>query len=76
MQVTQMASGYSAHYPNVQEVLYYEPGDGEIFIYFDPVLKASKAVTCIDISSLFKEKKAKAIAITNFLAQVRHPNIV
>lgn len=33
-------------------------------------------VTCIDISTLFKEKRAKAIAITNFLGQVRHPNIV
>ncbi len=33
-------------------------------------------VTCIDISTLFREKRAKAIAITNFLGQVKHPNIV
>lgn len=33
-------------------------------------------VTCIDISTLFKEKKAKAINIASFLAQVRHQNVV
>jgi len=32
-----MPSGYSAHYQNIQETLYYEPGDGEIFVYFDNV---------------------------------------
>jgi hypothetical protein len=48
-----MASGYSVHYPNVQEILYFEPGDGEIFVYFDTYSKLSKVVTCIDISTLF-----------------------
>jgi serine/threonine protein kinase len=33
-------------------------------------------VTCIDVSSLFQEKKAKAFAIINFLSQTKHPNIV
>ena len=33
-------------------------------------------VTCIDISSLFKEKRTKAIGIVNFLRQVEHENIV
>lgn len=62
-----MPSGYSAHYQNIQETLYYEPGDGEIFVYYDDVANIQKMVTCIDISTLFKEKRAKAIAITNFL---------
>jgi hypothetical protein len=48
--------------------LYFEPGDGEIFVYFDAKAKISKCVTCIDISTLFKEKRVKAINITNFLA--------
>jgi hypothetical protein len=63
-------------YQNIQEILYFEPNDGEIFIYFDDKAQISKMVTCIDISTLFKEKKAKAINIANFLGQVRHPNIV
>ena len=45
----------------MQEVLYYEEGDGEIFSYFDQELKMLKVVTCIDISSLYQEKKGKAI---------------
>ncbi|CDW78710.1 morn domain repeat containing protein [Stylonychia lemnae] len=76
MQQMRMPSGYSAHYQNIQETLYYEPGDGEIFVYYDDVANLQKMVTCIDISTLFKEKRAKAIAITNFLGQVRNANIV
>ena len=63
----QMPSGYSSNYQNITEVLYFEPGDGEIFIYYDSINKLQKMVTCIDISTLFKEKRAKAIAITDFL---------
>ncbi len=32
-------------------------------------------VTCIDITSLYKEKRGKALAIINFLCQVQHDNI-
>ena len=35
----------------------------------------SKMVTCIDISTLFKEKRTKALTIVNFLAMVKHPNL-
>jgi serine/threonine protein kinase len=71
-----MPSGYSANYQNIQETLYYEAGDGEIFVYYDSVANMQKMVTCIDISTLFKEKRAKAITITKFLGQVRHTNVV
>lgn len=32
-----MPSNYSSGYYNIQEVLYYEPGDGEIFVFYDHV---------------------------------------
>lgn len=57
------------------DVLYFEPGDGEIFVYFDPQTNIPKMVTCIDISTLYKEKRTKAITIVNFLSQVKHPNL-
>jgi hypothetical protein len=59
----------------VQEILYFEQGDGEIFIWADPQASQLKMVTCIDITSLYKEKRGKALAIIKFLCQVQHKNI-
>lgn len=56
--------------------MYFESGDGEIFVYYDPFTKMHKMVTCIDISSLFKEKRTKAISIATFLSQVKHSHLV
>lgn len=61
------AQYYSSSYQNVSEILYFEQGDGEIFVYFDPRSQLSKLVTCIDITSLYKEKRGKAITIIKFL---------
>lgn len=33
-------------------------------------------VTCIDISTLYKEKRGKAISIAHFLCQVKHKNLI
>lgn len=33
-------------------------------------------VTCIDISTLYKEKRGKAISIANFLCQLKHKNLI
>lgn len=32
-------------------------------------------VTCIDITSLYKEKRGKALTIIKFICQVQHANI-
>jgi serine/threonine protein kinase len=69
-------SVYSSYYRNITEVLYYEQNDGEVFIYFDSLQGRKKLVTCIDVSSLFQEKKDKAFAIVDFLSQTKHANMV
>ena len=69
-------SPYSIHFPTKTETLYYDDGDGEIFIFYDATLGINKVMTCIDISTLYKEKRGKAIALANFLCQLKHPNLV
>ena len=65
-------SEYRLYYENILETLYFEPEDGEVFVYFHPKDQQKRLVTCIDISSLFQEKKQKALQIVNFFAQVKH----
>jgi hypothetical protein len=43
------------------DILYSEKGDGEILIEFDQDRNQLKLITCVDISTLYKEKRAKAI---------------
>lgn len=45
------------------EVLYSEANDGEITIEVEPTSGLRKLVTAIDISSLYKEKRNKAIQL-------------
>jgi hypothetical protein len=55
--------------------LYFEQGDGEIFIYYDIAAKTLKMVTCIDITSLYREKRGKALSVVNCMSKIRHQNI-
>lgn len=43
------------------DLLYSEEGDGEILIELDKQKRVLKLITCIDISTLYKEKRTKAI---------------
>ncbi len=59
------------------ESLYYEQGEGEIFV----VQESSESsqlimVTCIDISSLYRGKRGKALLLIEELFKYKHPNLV
>ena len=56
------ASCYSSNFDN-SDVLYSEENDGEILIEYSPKMKDLQLITCIDISTLYKEKRGKAIDI-------------
>ena len=56
--------------------LYYGKGDGEIFLVNDEATGKSKMVTCIDISTLYQEKRGSAVQMIQTLASFRHKNIV
>lgn len=45
-------------------------------MYLNPYDKKNHMVTCIDITSLFQEKRTKALQIIQFLTQVKHQNIL
>jgi len=51
---------YATHYNDVIESLYFEQGEGEIFIAEDSQ-GMRRMVTCVDISSLYRGKRGKAI---------------
>ena len=55
------SSNYSKYYPNLVVSLYYGKGDGEIFLIYDHERNCNKMVTCIDISTLYQEKRGSAI---------------
>lgn len=58
------------------EVLYSEEGDGEIRIERDPLTGTSKLVTIVDIGTLYKEKRSKAILMAQTYCKLSHRNIV
>ena len=55
------SSPYSKYYENLVVSLYYGKGDGEIFLIHDADTDENKMVTCIDISTLYQEKRGNAI---------------
>ena len=55
--------------------LYYGKGDGEIFLINDQETGKTKMVTCIDISTLYQEKRGSAIQMIQTLSSFRHKNI-
>lgn len=58
------------------ESLYYEQGDGEVFVIECPQTHEKTMVTCIDICSLYRNKRGKAITQVEALASLRHKNLV
>jgi hypothetical protein len=51
----------SKYYQDFVENLYYEKGEGEISVFVQPEDRSKlMAVTVIDISTLFQEKRGKA----------------
>lgn len=66
------------YYQNNIENLYYESGDGEISIfqeYIDNELELYMVI-CIDISTLFKEKRGKAFDLIEKLSKIKDENLV
>ena len=55
------SSPYSKYYPNLVVSLYFGKGDGEIFLIHDAETNQNKMVTCIDISTLYQEKRGSAV---------------
>lgn len=60
------------------DILYSEEGDGEILIEtLSPALGGQlRLITCVDISTLYKEKRQKAIEIAEEYSKLQHPNIL
>ncbi len=58
------------------ESLYFEQGDGEIFVVEDVVGQGKRMVTCIDICSLYRGKRGKALLLVEQLASLKHSNLV
>jgi hypothetical protein len=60
---------YPEKYGNF-DILYSEEGDGEILVETMPPDNHLRLITCIDISTLYKEKRAKAIEIAKQYARL------
>ncbi|CDW74718.1 phosphatidylinositol-4-phosphate 5- [Stylonychia lemnae] len=58
------------------DILYSEEGDGEILVEKSPDQKELQLITCIDISTLYKEKRTKAIDIAKEFQKLQHPNLL
>ena len=58
------------------QTLYSEDGDGSIYIETDPFSNKKTLVTYIDISTLYKEKRAKSIVLAKKYALISHTNLV
>jgi hypothetical protein len=65
---------YATHYNDVIESLYFEQGDGEIFIAEDSQ-GMRRMVTCVDISSLYRGKRGKATLLMEQLASFKHSSL-
>jgi hypothetical protein len=71
------------YYSDLVENLYYEVGDGEISVYrsyasdYDQETDLeSFMVICIDIATLYKEKRGKAIDLIEKLSKIKDDNLV
>ena len=62
--------------PPAVEVLYSEANDGEITIEVEPTSSLRKLVTAIDISSLYREKRNKAIQLAKKFETLYHEYLV
>jgi serine/threonine protein kinase len=71
-----LVTNYSASFSTKYEAIYYEEGDGEIFKYIDMHTGLPKIMTCIDIGTLYLEKRGKALQFADMLCRVRHPSMV
>ena len=60
---------------NIQS-LYSEEGDGSIFIETDKLSGKKQLVTMIDISTLYKEKRAKSVSLARTYATLYHRNLI
>lgn len=60
------------------DLLYSEEGDGEILVETLPPKDGGhlRLITCIDISTLYKEKRSKAIEIAKEYSKLNHPNLL
>lgn len=58
------------------QTLYSEDGDGSIFIETDQYTSTKVLVTYIDISTLYKEKRAKSIVLAKKYAILSHLNLI
>jgi hypothetical protein len=60
------------------DLLYSEEGDGEILIETMSPKEGGhlRLITCVDISTLFKEKRSKAIDIAKEYSKLQHPNLL
>ena len=56
--------------------LYFGKGDGEIFLIHDQESNTNKMVTCIDISTLYQEKRGSAVQMIQTLSSFKHENLV
>ena len=72
--ISQVNLVYAQHYQQVVESLYFEQGDGEIFIA--KTEEGERMVTCVDISTLYRGKRGKAIVLIEQLTKFKHPCIV
>ena len=75
------------YYKNFIQNLYFEKGDGEISIYLkenmnliSPTQEISEddliMIICIDIETLFKEKRGNAIHLIETFYKLNHPNLI
>lgn len=71
-----MAEYQNVYYSGGVEVLYSENNDGEITIEIEPSSGLHKLVTAIDISSLYKEKRNKAIQLARRFENLYHEYLV
>ena len=58
------------------DILYSEEGDGEILVEYSEETAQLNLITCVDISTLYKEKRQKAIDMANEFQKLKHPNLL
>lgn len=60
------------------DILYSEEGDGEILVETLPPKDGGhlRLITCVDISTLYKEKRNKAIDIAKEYSKLQHRNLL
>lgn len=56
--------------------LYSDPAEGLVLIRRNPLNMKFQTQTFIDVSSIFKDKRSKAVKEFKKYAEFRHPNIV